>query len=133
MLKAIRNLDYTVIMCRDIDSMKAFYRDVLGFSLERDFGTWVEFRLGAALLTLAARGTGYEGVREHHGAALEHAAGLQLAFRVAPAQVDSCFAELEQKRVTVIQGPVTHPETGHRTLFFKDPEDNILEIYAEVV
>jgi len=23
------------------------------------------------------------------------------------------------------------PFTGHRTLFFRDPEDNVIEIYAE--
>lgn len=132
MLKAIRNLDYTVIFCREIEPMKQFYRDMLEFPIARDFGTWVEFKIGDVLLTLNSRGSGYEGVREHHGNALRDGAGLQLAFRVAPAEVDSCFVELEQKGVAILQAPTTHPQTNHRTLFFKDPENNILEIYAEV-
>jgi lactoylglutathione lyase len=132
MLKTISNLDYTVLLCEDIESMKAFYGDVLEFPLVRDFGAWVEFQVGATRLTLTTRGTGYDGVRDYHGPAPRDAASLQLAFRVAPAQVDACYAELLQRGVTMIQEPVTHPETGHRTLFFTDPEHNILEIYAEV-
>ncbi|MBZ0282742.1 MAG: VOC family protein [Anaerolineae bacterium] len=132
MLKSIRNLDYTIIFCRDIEAMKHFYRDILGFPVSRDSGTWVEFQLGSVRLTLNSRGSGYDGVREHHGAPLLDGAGLQLAFRVAPAEVDSCFDELQQKGVSILQPPTTHQRTNHRTLFFKDPENNILEIYAEV-
>lgn len=132
MLKSIRNLDYTVIFCRDIEPMKHFYRDILGFSIARDFGTWVEFQLGDVLLTLNSRGSGYDGVREHHGAPLLDGAGLQLAFRVAPAEVDSCFVELQQKGVPILQAPTSQQHTNHRTLFFKDPENNLLEIYAEL-
>src|SRR5262245_59612205 len=102
MLKAIRNLDYAVIMCCEIDLMKKFYRDVLWFPIYRDFGTWIEFRVGAVLLTLASRGTGYEGVREHHGVAPDGGACLQLAFRVAPPEIESCFAELQQKGVLIL-------------------------------
>jgi catechol 2,3-dioxygenase-like lactoylglutathione lyase family enzyme len=131
MLKTIRNLDYTIIMCREIEPMKHFYRDVLGFPVFRDFGTWVEFQVGATLLTLSVRGSGIEGVREHHGAAPVDGACLQLAFRVPPSELDSCFAELQQKGVSILQGTTTQA-VGHRTLFFKDPENNILEIYAEL-
>jgi len=132
MLKAIRNLDYTVLICQDMESMKHFYGNILGFPLVRDFGTWVEFQVGATLLTLRARGTGYDGVREHDGTASEQGAACQLAFRVPPAEVATCFTELQAKGATIIQGPVDYQSSGHRTLFFKDPEHNILEIYAEV-
>jgi len=29
------------------------------------------------------------------------------------------------------RGPTELPDWRHRTLFFRDPEDNIIEIYAE--
>lgn len=132
MLQAIRNLDYAVILCQDITTMKRFYHDVLGFSIYRDFGDWVELHVGATLLTLRTRGTGYDGVREHDGdAPPQGSASLQLAFRVTPAQIDSCFLELQKKEVELVQGPTNHP-SGHRTCFFKDPENNILEIYADL-
>src|ERR1044071_3955662 len=104
MLKAIRNLDYTILFCQDVEAQKHFYQDVLGFPIYRDVGQWVELQVGASLLTLARRGTGYEGVREQHGAPpLAGAAALPLAFRVTPAQVESCFAELQQKGVAILQ------------------------------
>jgi catechol-2,3-dioxygenase len=28
--------------------------------------------------------------------------------------------------------PMTDQSFGHRTLFFADPEDNIIEVYAEI-
>jgi catechol 2,3-dioxygenase-like lactoylglutathione lyase family enzyme len=33
--------------------------------------------------------------------------------------------------VTIIGGPADLPQWRHRTLFFRDPEDNVIEIYAE--
>lgn len=131
MLSNIRNVDYTVIFCREIEPMKQFYRDVMGFNLARDFGTWVEFQVGSAVLALNTRGAGYEGVAEHHGAAPDHGAGLQLAFRVAPSDVAGCYEELQRKGVPILQAPADQV-TGHRTLFLRDPEHNILEIYAEL-
>ena len=33
--------------------------------------------------------------------------------------------------VPILRGPTDLPDWRHRTLFFRDPEDNIIEIYAE--
>ena len=55
-LKDIRNLDYTILLCRKMEETRAFYKDVMGFPIERDLENWVSFRLGATLLTLRPRG-----------------------------------------------------------------------------
>jgi len=56
---------------------------------------------------------------------------LQLAFRVAPKVVDACAEELAAAGVK-IESPPTDQPFGHRTLFFRDPDGNVLEIYAEI-
>lgn len=56
---------------------------------------------------------------------------LQLAFRVAPEEVAVCASTLLERNVTIISGPSDQP-WGHRTLFFRDPDGNVLEIYAEI-
>ena len=56
---------------------------------------------------------------------------MQLAFRVAPDEVASCAAVLKERNVNIIAGPTDQP-FGHRTLFFRDPDGNVLEIYAEI-
>lgn len=125
MLKSIRNLDYVILLCEDIQPMKTFYHEILGFQFYRDEVNWVELKAGATLLTLRKRGRPYDGSK------LPNTASLQLAFRVAPAEVESCYEELLAKQVRIIDPP-RDMDYGHRTLFFHDPEGNILEIYADI-
>ena len=120
----LHTLDYVILLCDDLARMKAFYHEVLGFPIERDWHDWVEMRVGAVLLTLRRRGRPYDGPT-HPGSA-----GVQLAFRVAPREVETCYSELLQKQVEILEPP-RDQDYGHRTLFFKDPERNILEIYAD--
>jgi catechol 2,3-dioxygenase-like lactoylglutathione lyase family enzyme len=56
---------------------------------------------------------------------------LQLAFRVPPRDVDRCAAELAEAGVPILLPPTDQP-WGHRTLFFRDPDGNVLEVYAEI-
>lgn len=56
---------------------------------------------------------------------------MQLAFRVPPNAVEVCHAELVAAGVPIVRGPTDIPSLRHRTLFFRDPEENVVEIYAE--
>ena len=125
MLKNIRNLDYVILLCEDIPRMRLFYHELLGFPIYRGNQEWVEMKVGATLLTLRKRGRPYDGAK------LPESAGIQLAFRVTPAEVDACHRELIQKQVEILDPP-RDTDYGHRTLFFKDPDGNILEIYADI-
>lgn len=127
-LGGIANLDYTVLLCSRMAETRAFYRDVMGFPIETDQENWVSFRVGAVLLTLRPRGKWSVG---DDGPVLPGSAAVQLAFRVAPLQVDACHAELVSKGIAILRGPTDLPAWRHRTLFFRDPEDNVIEIYAE--
>ncbi len=127
-LKDIGNFDYAILLCRNIQQMRAFYGDVMGFRLETDRDTWVSFRIGATLLTLRPRG---QMAGADDGPMLPGSAALQLAFRVSPPAVDGCHAELLAKGVPIIRPPTDLPNWRHRTLFFRDPEGNLIEIYAE--
>ena len=125
MLKNIRNLDYVILLCEEIPRMRTFYHEVMGFQIYRANAEWVEMKVGATLLTLRNRGRPYDGAK------LPDSAGIQLAFRVTPAEVDECHQELIKKQVDILDPP-RDTEYGHRTLFFRDPEGNILEIYADI-
>jgi catechol 2,3-dioxygenase-like lactoylglutathione lyase family enzyme len=129
-LTDIHTLDYTVLLCERMAETKAFYRDVMGFSLEHDSPMWVTFRIGAALLTLRPRGTDPTG--DTDGPAVDGSAAVQLAFRVPPPAVAACHAELVAAGVPIVREPTDIPRARHRTLFFRDPEGNLLEIYAEI-
>jgi catechol 2,3-dioxygenase-like lactoylglutathione lyase family enzyme len=127
-LKDIRNTDYVVILCSNMKETRAFYQDVMGFPLDHDSESWVSFRVGATLLTLRPRGRLFEW---DDGPSAPGAAAVQLAFRVSPTALDACHAELVAKGVAILRKPTDLPAWRHRTLFFRDPEGNLIEIYAE--
>lgn len=123
----IRSIDYTVIFVRRMPEMRAFYERTLGFALHRELSsTWIEFRVGSNILALTERGGRFNDPSPPIGAL-----SLQLAFRVSPSEVASCAATLNERGVSLISGPTDHA-FGHRTLFFRDPDGNVLEIYAEI-
>lgn len=127
-LRSIRQLDYLILPCRDLAAARAFYMHVLKLPLVEDSGQWVRFKLGATFLTLRPRG---RWLSWEDGEIPERSAGLQLAFKVACEEVDACHRELVESGAEIVEAPVDQ-DFGHRTLFFRDPEGNVLEIYAEL-
>ncbi|GGJ02122.1 VOC family protein [Neoroseomonas lacus] len=126
-LSHIRQIDYTVIFARDLAAMRHFYGEVMGFSLERQLSErWFEYRIGSTLLALTTHGGRFDDPPPPKGAL-----SVQLAFRVPPPMVAACATELEVQGVTLVSPPTDHA-FGHRTIFFRDPDGNVIEIYAEI-
>jgi lactoylglutathione lyase len=126
-LSQIRQIDYTVIFVRDMEAMRRFYAEVMEFPLLRTLSDkWIEYRIGANTLALAARGGLFDDPPAPQGTL-----PLQLAFRVPPDMVAQCAAALEAKGVRLAH-PLTDHAFGHRTIFFRDPDGNVIEIYAEI-
>jgi lactoylglutathione lyase len=128
-VRAISNLDYVVLLCERMVETRAFYVNVMKFPLEMDRPNWVSFRVGAGLLTLRPRG---QLLSWNDGPTIHGSAGIQLAFRVPPPAVEECHQELIGHGVEILSPPKDLPNWRHRTLFFRDPEGNIIEIYAEI-
>jgi lactoylglutathione lyase len=123
----IRSLDYTVIFARDMRAMREFYETTLGFPLHKELSPkWIEFRIGLNILALTVRGALFDDPSPPAGAL-----SLQMAFKVAPDEVATCASTLKERGVKIVSGPTDQP-FGHRTLFFRDPDGNVLEIYAEI-
>ena len=126
MLSAVRQLDYAIVLCEDLDRMKAFYRDLFDFPIASESATGLTFQAGAVKLSLRQRTRGYDG----QGTRSE-LPGVQLAFLVAPDEVARCYEQLVAESVEILEPPTDQPR-GHRTVYFADPEGNMLEIYAEI-
>ena len=125
--ETIRAIDYTVIFVRDMAAMRRFYEAVLRFPLLRELSPgWIEYRVGENTLALAKPSRTAADAPTPSGSA-----SLQLAFRVAAPQVDGCADELVQRGVTLLSPPTDQP-FGHRTLFFRDPDGNLLEVFADI-
>ncbi|MEM7340354.1 MAG: VOC family protein [Actinomycetota bacterium] len=127
-LGALRSLDYTMLLCVDLAAMRAFYVDVLGLPVQREIsGRYLELRVGAATLALRLRSRPYDGP-----ARTEPGAAVQLAFRVPPADVDAAASQLVERGVELLEPVHDLTDFGHRVLFVADPEQNVIEIYAEI-
>jgi catechol 2,3-dioxygenase-like lactoylglutathione lyase family enzyme len=125
--RAIQAIDYTVIFVRDMAAMRRFYEDVLGFQVQRELSPgWIEYRVGENTLTLARPSRTAADAPIPRGSA-----SLQLAFRVSAPEVDQCAEELVRQSIDLLSPP-TDQVFGHRTLFFRDPDGNLLEVYAEI-
>ena len=126
MLTGVQRLTYAIILCEDLARMKAFYQDLFAFPIETESETSLAFRAGSVLLGLRQR------TRDYDGQGVDAASpGLQLAFLVSPAEVDLCYQQLLEKGIKILDPPTDQPR-GHRTVYFSDPEGNLLEVYAEI-
>jgi len=105
-LSAIQALDYTVVRVRDMEAMRTFYGRTLRFQFVRELSPNWNQALGAGI------------------------AAVQLAFRVPYEAVDVCAAELTAAGIPLLSPPTDQP-WRHRTLFFRDPDGNLMEIYAD--
>jgi catechol 2,3-dioxygenase-like lactoylglutathione lyase family enzyme len=125
--QSIRAIDYTVVFVRDMAAMRRFYEDVLRLRPLRELSPgWIEYRLGDNTLALARPSLTRADIPIPQGSA-----SLQLAFKVSPPDVDRCADELLRHGVDLLSPPTDQP-FGHRTLFFRDPDGNLLEVFAEI-
>ena len=125
--QAIRAIDYTVVFVRDMAAMRRFYQDILGFPLSRELSPgWIEYRVGDNTLALARPSLTAADAPTPNGSA-----SLQLAFKVSAPDVDQCADELVRQGIDLLSPP-TDQVFGHRTLFFRDPDGNLLEVFADI-
>lgn len=86
-------------------AMCEVYKKTLGFAFHRRLGpNWVEFRVGSSLVAIAEPGGLFDDPVPSVGAM-----SAQLAFRVAPAEVELCAATLQARGVQLISGPIDRP------------------------
>lgn len=67
-MQKILGLDAVILIVRDLEAQKRFYRDTLGLELEGDYGDAVFFRCGEQKLALFARSHHPEGAKRLDGA-----------------------------------------------------------------
>jgi catechol 2,3-dioxygenase-like lactoylglutathione lyase family enzyme len=123
----LNQIGHVIVLCDDLERMKSFYCDLLAFDVDLESPTSITFRAGDIYLGLRKRTRTYDGQRS-----TDDPPGVQLAFLVTPEQVDAYHQQLVAAG-TPIQDVPRNQTWGHRTMYFSDPEGNLLEIYGELV
>lgn len=115
------------IITDDVDRLAEFYGKVTGVAAERPAPPFAEFVLPGATLdighsqTVALFGAGTAHAADNHSVIIE--------FRVD--DVDAEYARLEPLIETWEQRPTTMP-WGNRSILFRDPDGNLVNLFAPV-
>lgn len=124
-----RGLGALTLFVEDLDTVRAFYRDVLDLDPAHQDDVSTVFDLGGTLINLLA---------------LEAAPGLVAPAATAPVgataqmvlslfveDVDAVCAELRARGATLLNGPVDRP-WGKRTAAFTDPAGTVWEVAHDI-
>ncbi len=121
-LKTISWFGYVVLHCRDIQAARRFYRHVMGLPIAYERADWIQFQVGVTGLVLRPLDGEFRDRRAEQPT-------VQLGLRVRYDEINACYEELKARGVEMLEPP-SDQGWGHCTLFFVDPEGNLLEIYA---
>jgi lactoylglutathione lyase len=120
-------LTHVRLLVDDVGACLRFYRDVMGFELGAEYGDYVEFRAGDAILALFPRTAMAEAVGFD-----PLAAGDRVALILRVDAVDAALAELRDRGAQVAAEPQDRPDWGLRVAHLRDPDGNLLELYHDI-
>jgi|SRR5689334_12323470 len=112
-------LRHLALHARDLDAMKRFYIDVLGFAVEWEpdpDNVYLSSGIDNLALHRAKGEVGANGALDHLGLIVR-----------TPDEVDTWAAFLESRGVALAAKPKTHRD-GARSLYFRDPDGNAIQI-----
>lgn len=126
----VRRIDHVVLRCRDVGAMVAFYREVLGCSLEKvqeEFGL-TQLRAGEALIDLVD----IDGPLGRKGGAPAGTEGRNMdhfCLRVEPWDEAAIRAALAAAGVVVGEQGRRYGAEGYGpSIYVGDPEGNVVEL-----
>lgn len=120
----------TILYVEDLEQSRQFYQQVLNLSLMVDKERFCAFNLGAAsVLLLFIRGDSLGGQRYPEGYIPPHdgRGPHHIGFAIAKEQLPLWQSRLERYGVA-IEGRMSWPYGGGESLYFRDPDDHLLEL-----
>lgn len=127
-MKAEINL--ITIWTDEIEKMRNFYNEVLGFKIKTDLGNYVEFENNGVRFAICLRSIMQGYSDEYRKNTVGQ--GFELAFPCEnPYDVDKSYKQLILMGATPIHEPQDMP-WNQRTALFADPDGNIHEIFCEL-
>ncbi len=117
------------LFVEDLETVAAFHRDILGLDLVYQDDVSLVLDLGGTLINLLAVGAAIELVAPARAAPVGSTAQMMLSLFVE--DVDAVCAELRERGVALLNGPLDRP-WGKRTAAFTDPAGTVWEIAHDI-
>ena len=126
---AIERIDHIGIRVRDLDRALNFYR-VLGFDLlhqaTNDDVAIIRNQNGVELNLIFNANAGEPNANVLMDAPSKYPGYTHMALRVA--SIPATIAALKANDIAITQGPVSFGESGHVSVFVRDPDRNVIEL-----
>jgi len=121
----VRSIFAITLFVEDLEATKQFYREVFDLPVVFEDNNSAVFKFGDTLINLLKISAADELIRPAAVASRE--AGSRFVFTIQVEDVDAMCAELTQRGVELLNGPMDRP-WGIRTASFRDPGGHIWEI-----
>lgn len=120
-----KSIEWIIVTTNNYAGMKAFYRDMLEFPIERDIAEeeFTQFKMDDCFFTIFGKSYVEKILKQQ----ITGAPGNTIYSLKESTNVDFDYQQLKAKGVQFIQEPTTQTH-GQRTAFFTDPDGNIWEI-----
>lgn len=122
------NIGAITLFTEDLERSKSFYQDVFGLSVHYEDPNSAVFKFDNTIINLLQIPAAHELIAPATVAG--PSAGARMQFTIGVDDVDRVCAELADRGVTLLNGPMNRP-WGIRTASFTDPSGHIWEIAGE--
>jgi len=117
----------TCLITNDVRRLVEFYEPILALEAKKTGGDYAEFATGVGVLALFSEDAQEKYIPGSAEAAKNKSVVLQ--FRVA--DVDQEYRRLQGLVKTWVKPPTTQP-WGTRSIYFRDPDGNLVDFYAPI-
>ena len=122
-------IDAITLFTEDLPASKAFYEDVFGLPVNYEDSNSAVFDFEGTIINLLRTPSAHELIAP--AGVADPGAGTRVQFTIGVDDVDAICAELANRGVSLLNGPVDRP-WGIRTASFTDPAGHIWEIAADL-
>lgn len=121
----IPKLMHTCLITENVNQLVQFYEPILRLKAQRSGEDYVEFNTGTGVLALFSAAAQERYIPGSTDAGRNKSAILE--FEVA--DVDAEYARLQSLVKMWVKAPTTQP-WGTRSIYFRDPDGNLIDFYA---
>ena len=119
-------LTHTCIVTEHVERLRLFYSEVLQIQ-PRDHGRYAEFPMEEGILALFSL-EGQEGLAP---GSMQAASNRSIILEFQVEDVDQEYERLQSLSVEWVKPPTTQA-WGNRSIYFRDPDGNLINFYARV-
>ena len=120
-------LAHTCLITGDVERLVSFYEPILRVKAKRSGADYAEFTTGASVLAIFSFAAQEKYIPGSSQAAANHS--LVLEFQVVDA--DQEYRRLRSVVKTWVKPPTTQP-WGTRSIYFRDPDGNLVDFYSPI-